>query len=73
MPLKTAAIIRHIHFEDLGSFAEPLTRAGYEFTYYDVGNALPPLDPMGRNMVSLADTARTYASADRVDLRRRHR
>jgi GMP synthase (glutamine-hydrolysing) len=51
MPMKTAAIIRHVHFEDLGSFAEPLTRAGYEFTYYDVGNALPPLDPAATDLL----------------------
>ena len=51
MPMKTAAIIRHVHFEDLGSFAEPLTRAGYEFTYYDVGHALPPRDPAATDLL----------------------
>jgi GMP synthase (glutamine-hydrolysing) len=51
MPMKTAAIIRHVHFEDLGSFAEPLTRAGYEFTYYNVGDALPPRDPAATDLL----------------------
>ncbi|MGH6795532.1 MAG: glutamine amidotransferase-related protein, partial [Methylocella sp.] len=46
MPMKTAAIIRHVHFEDLGSFAEPLTQAGYQLRYYDVGlRGLPAHDP----------------------------
>lgn len=32
---KTCAVIRHIHFEDLGSFAEPLASNGYEIIYLD--------------------------------------
>lgn len=35
--LKTAAAIRHIHFEDLGSFAQPIEAEGYRIQYYDVG------------------------------------
>jgi GMP synthase (glutamine-hydrolysing) len=45
MPKKTAAVIRHVPFEDLGTIAEPLTRAGYEYTYSDIGHALPSRDP----------------------------
>ncbi|HET6378204.1 MAG TPA: glutamine amidotransferase [Methylocella sp.] len=35
--MKTAAVIRHVHFEDLGTFAEPLVEAGYHYQYYDIG------------------------------------
>ncbi|MBZ0261905.1 MAG: glutamine amidotransferase [Hyphomicrobiales bacterium] len=34
--LKTAVAIRHIHFEDLGSFEAVLTAAGYRVHYYDL-------------------------------------
>jgi len=52
MLMKTAAVIRHVHFEDLGSFAEPLTWAGYELRYYDVGlRDLPALDPVANGLV----------------------
>jgi GMP synthase (glutamine-hydrolysing) len=46
--LKTAAVIRHIHFEDLGTFEAVLTAAGYRIHYYDLGvhelsTLVPPL------------------------------
>lgn len=44
--MKTAAIIRHIHFEDLGTFEAVLTAAGYSVHYYDLGvHELWALDP----------------------------
>ncbi|HTV33668.1 MAG TPA: glutamine amidotransferase [Methylocella sp.] len=44
--MKTAAVIRHVHFEDLGTLAEPLTLAGFTIQYYDAGlHGLPPRDP----------------------------
>ncbi|MGH6808922.1 MAG: glutamine amidotransferase [Ensifer adhaerens] len=39
MTLKSAQVIRHVHFEDLGTFAAPLRHAGYEIGYHDVGTA----------------------------------
>lgn len=45
--LKTAVAIRHIHFEDLGTFEAVLSAAGYKIHYYDVGaNELWTLDPL---------------------------
>lgn len=44
--LKTAVAIRHIHFEDLGSFEAVLSAAGYRVHYYDLGvHELWTLDP----------------------------
>ncbi|HET6375795.1 MAG TPA: glutamine amidotransferase [Methylocella sp.] len=40
--MKTAAVIRHVHFEDLGTFAEPLTDAGFAYQYYDIGRGNLP-------------------------------
>jgi GMP synthase (glutamine-hydrolysing) len=45
--LRTAIAIRHIHFEDLGTFEAILTGAGYKVHYYDVGvHDLWTLDPV---------------------------
>lgn len=44
--LKTAVAIRHVHFEDLGTFEAVLTAAGYRIHYYDLGvHELWTLDP----------------------------
>ncbi|MBZ7921472.1 glutamine amidotransferase [Ensifer adhaerens] len=45
--LKTAVAIRHIHFEDLGTFEAVLSAAGYRIHYYDLGiHELWTLDPL---------------------------
>lgn len=44
---KRAIIIRHVHFEDLGSLAEPLRQFGYHIRYLEAGGddlTLPELD-----------------------------
>lgn len=35
--MRTAVAIRHVHFEDLGSFAAPIEAAGYQVRYLDPG------------------------------------
>jgi GMP synthase (glutamine-hydrolysing) len=35
--VKTAAAIRHVHFEDLGAFESVLAASGYQLQYCDVG------------------------------------
>lgn len=52
MTLKTVQAIRHIGFEDLGSFADPLREAGYDIEYIDVAERDPAtLDPLGADLL----------------------
>ncbi|HEV7415816.1 MAG TPA: glutamine amidotransferase [Tianweitania sediminis] len=52
MTLKTVQAIRHIGFEDLGSFARPLREAGYDIEYIDVAERDPAtLDPLGPDLL----------------------
>jgi GMP synthase (glutamine-hydrolysing) len=48
--MKAAAVIRHVHFEDLGTFEEPLKRSGYEIHYYDIGRRPLP-DPLAPHLL----------------------
>jgi len=48
--LKTAVAIRHVHFEDLGSFAVPIEAAGYQVRYLD-----PGLDELRAQDIAAAD------------------
>lgn len=44
--------LRHVHFEDLGSFEAALTAAGYKVYYYDIGvHELWTLDPIKTDLV----------------------
>lgn len=52
MTLKTVQAIRHVGFEDLGSFARPLREAGYDIEYIDVAERDPAaLDPLGPDLL----------------------
>ncbi|MBB3268693.1 GMP synthase (glutamine-hydrolyzing) [Azospirillum sp. OGB3] len=49
---KTALVLRHVHFEDLGSFASPIRQAGYDIRYADVGDSsFPPGDPLAPDLL----------------------
>jgi len=47
---RRAVVIRHVAFEDLGSFAEPLARHGYRVDYLEAG-----MDDLGGDEVRNAD------------------
>ena len=50
--LRTAVALRHVAFEDLGSFQTVLEAAGYKVRYYDIGvDALWTLDPVKTALV----------------------
>lgn len=52
MTRKRVQAIRHIGFEDLGSFAAPLREVGYDIEYIDVSDRDPAtLDPLGADLV----------------------
>ncbi|MCO6388542.1 glutamine amidotransferase [Aliihoeflea sp. 40Bstr573] len=52
MTMKTVQAIRHIGFEDLGSFASPLREAGCDIEYIDVAERDPAtLDPLGADLL----------------------
>jgi GMP synthase (glutamine-hydrolysing) len=52
--VKTLIALRHVPFEDLGTFAEPLAAAGYDIAYRDVG---PPgfvsFDPLAPDLLAI--------------------
>ncbi|KJV10306.1 glutamine amidotransferase [Elstera litoralis] len=49
---RSALVFRHIAFEDLGSFAEPLEAAGYHITYIDPSvESLAGIDPNAADLL----------------------
>lgn len=52
MTRRTLQAIRHIGFEDLGSFEAPLREAGYDIEYVDVAERdLGSVDPLGADLL----------------------
>jgi GMP synthase (glutamine-hydrolysing) len=50
--MKSVLAIRHVHFEDLGSFEPVLTEAGYQVRYCDVGlDELEGIDPLAPDIL----------------------
>lgn len=48
--MRTGAIIRHVLFEDLGTFAGPLREAHYDVRYYDIGHGILP-EPLAPDLM----------------------
>ncbi|TDX65826.1 GMP synthase (glutamine-hydrolysing) [Methylosinus sp. sav-2] len=49
--MKTALAIRHVAFEDLGSFAEPIAAAGYSIRYVEAGMQPIPAEAADADLV----------------------
>ena len=68
-PTKTALAIRHVGFEDLGSYADPLRAQGYEIRYCeagrdDLGALLGYQAPLPDLLVVLGGPIGAYEEAD---------
>lgn len=76
---KIALVLRHVHFEDLGSFAEPLTMSGYDIRYSDVGTmdfckgdpSAPDLLVVLGGPVGVYDEAYPFLDTERAFIRTR--
>lgn len=64
--LKTAAVIRHIAFEDLGFFEAPLRSAGFGIEYFDAGkDDLARIDPLATPLLVVLGGPMGVYEADR--------
>ncbi len=63
--MRTALVIRHVAFEDLGSFTTPLLEHGYEIRYVDIGwHDLTAIDPVRPDLfIVLGGPIAAYADA----------
>jgi len=66
MNMKTAIVIRHVTFEDLGSYADVLRERGYAFEYRDAGvDDLQAIDPLAPDLlIILGGPLGVYQEAD---------
>ncbi len=64
--MKTATVIRHVTFEDLGSYAGVLREHGYAFEYRDAGvDDLQAIDPLAADvLIILGGPLGVYQEAD---------
>jgi GMP synthase (glutamine-hydrolysing) len=49
--MKSAIAIRHVQFENLGTFETVLANAGYAVRYHDIVDAPPAFDPIAADLV----------------------
>ncbi|TCL71816.1 glutamine amidotransferase [Rhizobium sp. BK251] len=77
---KIALVLRHVHFEDLGTFADPIREAGYEIRYSNVGDlGFPVGDPLEPDLLVILggpigvyeDAAYPFLAAERAFIERR--
>ncbi|THV12676.1 glutamine amidotransferase [Rhizobium rhizophilum] len=77
---KTALVLRHVHFEDLGSFLGPLESAGYRIRYSDLADndfcRGDPLEPdlliiLGGPIGVYEDSAYQFISGERAFIKTR--
>lgn len=77
---KTALVLRHVHFEDLGSFAKPLAQASFKIRYADVSDpdfcSGDPLEPdlliiLGGPIGVYEDAAYPFITTERLFIKRR--
>ncbi|WP_448189497.1 glutamine amidotransferase [Azospirillum sp. sgz301742] len=51
---RSALVIRHVHFEDLGAFAAPIEEQGFRITYLEAGvDDLKAVDPLAPDLLAV--------------------
>lgn len=66
--MKTATVIRHLAFEDLGSLADALKQQNYIFNYVEAGlDSISNLDPLSLNLLIILGWSPFKLSAAGID------